>query len=775
VAWLQRAATRLCLVVAAFISAAGDAQTGASGDMRPALFDVTLNGQRGDEPVMVLRDADGAIYASAEAFARWRLRLPPALPVRHEGRLYYPLAALPAARVRVDEAAQAVAIDLAAAAFETQRARLDAYEDVAMTPPATGAFLNYDLLFEHVGGDSRIGGAFQLGLFTRHGVGETGFVASSAPGAPRLVRLETAWTIDRPADATTIRIGDSVSSAGPGAAPVRFAGVHYYRNYAVRPGFITMPLPDFAGGAAVPSVVDIYVNNILQGSREVAPGPFELSNVPVASGGGTVQLVVRDLLGRKIVSEQSYYASTQLLRRGLHDFSWEAGFVRRDFGRRSHSYGELMAATTHRYGLSDRITGEAHLQASESTQMAAIGLTALAFDLGQVGGSVSVSRSDRGTGFRLAGAFERRAGGLSFGALAEFHSRDFAFIGMPDGFRPPRLVLQGFADLSLRRGSVGLNLLHRERADGRRETLAGLVASYRLAANVSARLFARHSVAGERQTVVGAHLAVALGGRRSAAAGFEHDRRGAFAYAAFQQNPPAGVGGGFRAAASYGRVDRVEAAYVHNLPMATLAADAAHSGGRTGLRLTATGSVGILGGRVFAARSLGDSFATVRVDGRPGLKVYADDQLVGVTGRDGALVVPGLRAWEPNRIRIDETDLPLDAQIEATELIVRPFARTGTIVRFAVARERGVLMRVRLEDGSDLPAGATVRVEGAPGEHVVASDGAVYVPDLPASARLRAVWSGGSCRFAAIVPASDDPQPRLDGLVCREEPAYAAN
>ena len=106
---------------------------------------------------------------------------------------------------------------------------------------------------------------------------------------------------------------------------------------------------------------------------------------------------------------------------------------------------------------------------------------------------------------------------------------------------------------------------------------------------------------------------------------------------------------------------------------------------------------------------------------------------------------------------------------------MRPYARTGTIVRFHVADERGVLMRVRLPDGSDLPAGATVRVEGGAGEHVVASGGEVYVPGLAGARYLRAEWAGGRCGFAATVPESDDPQPRLDGLVCREEPVYAAH
>ena len=74
------------------------------------------------------------------------------------------------------------------------------------------------------------------------------------------------------------------------------------------------------------------------------------------------------------------------------------------------------------------------------------------------------------------------------------------------------------------------------------------------------------------------------------------------------------------------------------------------------------------------------------------------------------------------------------------EIDVRPFARAGTSVSFAARRERGVLMHVRLEDGSDLPAGALVRVEGAAETFVAVSGGEVYVPELRGVVRMRASW-----------------------------------
>jgi outer membrane usher protein len=226
--------------------------------------------------------------------------------------------------------------------------------------------------------------------------------------------------------------------------------------------------------------------------------------------------------------------------------------------------------------------------------------------------------------------------------------------------------------------------------------------------------------------------------------------------------------------ARFGQDSAADASYVRNLPSATVTAQASFVRGAPGLRLAARGAIGWMGGHAFASRSLGDSFAAVRLDGYPGVHVYADNQPVGVTDSKGFLMVPGLRPYDRNTIRIDEGDLPLDVSLAAGEVTIRPFARAGTSVRFSAHRERGVLMRVRLEDGSDLPAGAAIRVEGAAETYVAVSGGEVYVPELRGRAIMRASWGGRVCAFAVLVPDDDDLQPRIDNLVCRSEPHYAA-
>src|ERR1700676_1137542 len=145
-------------------------------------------------------------------------------------------------------------------------------------------------------------------------------------------------------------------------------GVLYARDYSLAPGFITYPLPAFSASAALPSTVDVLVNNQRQASASVKPGPFDLVNVPVVSGAGQINLVVRDLRGVETVITQSYYASPQLLAAGLSDFSAEAGAMRRNFGTQSNNYGPVFAAGSYRYGFNSALTAGGRVEVQDTRQ-----------------------------------------------------------------------------------------------------------------------------------------------------------------------------------------------------------------------------------------------------------------------------------------------------------------------------------------------------------------------------------------------------------------------
>jgi outer membrane usher protein len=160
------------------------------------------------------------------------------------------------------------------------------------------------------------------------------------------------------------------------------------------------------------------------------------------------------------------------------------------------------------------------------------------------------------------------------------------------------------------------------------------------------------------------------------------------------------------------------------------------------------------------------------VKGLPRVRVYADNQLIGTTDGAGNLIIPSLRPFEANRIRVDESDLPLDVQLAKAEILVRPFGRSAAVADFAAVRERGVLLKVALEDGAELPSGAVVQAMGT--RFTAVTGGEVYIPNLSGRTTLDVAWEGRSCSVEVTVPDSDDPQLRIEGLICRKAPAYAA-
>ena len=111
----------------------------------------------------------------------------------------------------------------------------------------------------------------------------------------------------------------------------------------------------------------------------------------------------------------------------------------------------------------------------------------------------------------------------------------------------------------------------------------------------------------------------------------------------------------------------------------------------------------VFGGDTFLSRTIDQGFGVVQVPGYANVQVYADNQPVAVTNDKGNALVPRLRPYEDNSIRIEQADLPLDAEIDTLQLKAVPFRRSGVEVIFPVRRSLGALliMLLRCAAGSD--------------------------------------------------------------------------
>ena len=151
-------------------------------------------------------------------------------------------------------------------------------------------------------------------LFSPFGtLSQTGILRSSFDSRFAALRLDTTFAYSDRDTLTSYRAGDAITGGLAWTRPIRIGGLQAQRNFGLRPDLVTLPLPSASGSAAVPSTVDVLVNNVRTSSQEVDAGPYRISNIPAVAGAGTARVVLHDASGRETVTDLPFYVSSKLL------------------------------------------------------------------------------------------------------------------------------------------------------------------------------------------------------------------------------------------------------------------------------------------------------------------------------------------------------------------------------------------------------------------------------------------------------------------------------
>lgn len=749
------------------------AQT-APGAAQPLVLDVRINGLPQDVTRPVLQRADRLLFTAPDLQA-WRLVVPPRPALQQNGTDYYDLADLPGVRVTLDPASQTARIDAPPDAFTPYSRRAAAMPRAPLSASTFGTFLNYDVALQRDRRGTGASGYFDAAASGDWGVVSNSFVAGqSALGNQTrgATRLDTAWRHDDPDRLTRFTAGDSISRAAVWSTPFRFGGVQFGTRFGLQSGYISYPTPTLRGGAAVPSALEVYVNDNLRYQSRVDAGPFAVSEVPVLTGAGEMRFAVTDALGVQRTVTTPYYVSPSLLRAGLSDHSVEAGWTRLNYGARSFDYGRPFVSGNWRHGLTDAVTLEGHAEAGARSQTAGAGAQWVWAPFGEFGLHGAASRSTEGTGTLARASFSRSSDDWSFTASRQVASRRFTQIGWQDSENHVTAQTQLFAGRSLGRfGSLGVSYtLLRYNTD---ERIAVTSASWSVA--VTDRAWLSAYVARTRQnaqrvaTTLGLTLTVPLGERQSAQLSLQRDRGRSTAIAEFSQVAPSDSGYGYRLVAAS---DRAEATVDWRGRYGMVAAEAAQRDGQSGLRLRASGALGLAGGVGFATRLSDDAFALVTVPGAPGVQVYRENQPWATTDSEGRAIVAGLRAYEPNRISIDSADVAISAQVRSDVLQVVPRARGVAVAAFDISHETVLGVTVRLPDGGLLPPGIDVHSPTRARPLLSGYGGRLEIDSPRGGERFEARWRGGHCAFE--LAATPQPLPSSGPYTCQPITAPSA-
>ncbi|XBS69708.1 fimbria/pilus outer membrane usher protein [Acerihabitans sp. KWT182] len=253
---------------------------------------------------------------------------------------------------------------------------------------STGALLNYDIYgsrIQHgavnlsVWNEWRAFGGF--GHFSSDGVLDR--LPSNPGSSPKhYMRYDTYWADQDEDRSLSWKVGDVITNALSWSGSVRIGGIQIARDFALRPDLVTYPLPSFAGRAAVPTTVDLFVDGYRAGSNEVRPGPYAFNNLPFINGAGEAVVVTTDALGRRVTSTQPFYVSSSLLKPGLPDYSLAVGALRRAYGLRNADYAVPVTSGSYRQGVNDDLTLEGHGEGAQSLVLGGAGGVCISWDAG---------------------------------------------------------------------------------------------------------------------------------------------------------------------------------------------------------------------------------------------------------------------------------------------------------------------------------------------------------------------------------------------------------
>ena len=643
-----------------------------------------------------------------------------------------------------------------------------------------GALLNYDAYLN----DTDEGGSYlaawnelrlfdDWGTFSTTGQWRQSFNGAQAQGRQGFLRYDTTFRYTDEQRLLTYEAGDLVTGALPWTTSVRVGGLQLSRDFGARPDLVTYPLPAFAGEAAVPTSLDLFINGYKSSSTELQPGPYTLTNVPFINGAGEAVVVTTDALGRQVSTTLPFYVTSSLLTKGLSDFSVAAGSLRRDYAVRDFAYGPGVASATLRHGVSDYFTLETHAESAESLMLGGLGGNLRLGTFGVLNAALTQSRFEGDTGQQVALGYQYNSRRIGFNYQRVQRHGDYADLSRVDSPYTRLSQRSEQATLSLNLdsyGSLGAGYFDVRAGDGTRTRLINLSWSKPLWRNSSLYLSANREV-GDSQWAVQAQLVIPFDLRGTLAFSAERSKDGQdLQRVNYSQAVPVGGGVGYNLGYATGgnRDDYRQADLTWRLQSVQLQVGAYGSSGEMTRWADASGSLVLMDAGLFAANRIDDAFVVVSTSGYADVPVRYENQQIGRTDRNGHLLVPYSSGYYRGKYEIDPMDLPADVLAPQVEQRVAVRRGSGYLLEFPLKRVLAASLVLVDADQQELKLGSRVRHQESGGEAVVGWDGLVYLENLAPHNRLQVDKAdGGQCQVAFDLPEGQGPIPLIGPLECR--------
>jgi len=748
-------------------------------------LEVLINGYKVDLVAGFSRRPDGNLSSTRSELTAIGLKVPGKGPDAE----VIALLSIPTLKYQFDELGQSIDIHIADTMRIPKRFSLIPEEPLMEAQSDLGAVLNYSAyaaadtyLYQQKSDFSGASINFDGRAFSKFGVfQQTATVGTTTFSDFTATRLNSTWTYSDQPHAQTYRVGDIVSGGLNWTRPLRLGGAQAQRDFNLRPDLITTPLPSLQGTAAVPSTMDVYLNGLKSYSQEVPAGPFEVTRLPVISSQGTARVVLTDTTGRQITSEKPIYNSASLLGKGFFDYSVDLGFARRSYGTASFDYGsELMALASARYGITDFLTLEGHIEGKPDVQTAGMGGVLQAGPFGILNAALAVSNNAGNIGGFVYGAWDFQYKDFLVHAATARTISNYTDLAAATAIKDsngistsavPRAVDQitlsyGFPTWN---ADVGLGLSHILAANGTETAPLTLSLTKSFPHEISIFASAYLDIANRENYGASVGLSMPLGKSHNinVASDASYDNAGYSAAAtAFKQMDNSYGSYGWRVGARENGTHEVSASGSYRAAQAIVGGALEANRGMLNAKADMEGSIVATRAGLFVGNPIPDSFAVVNA-GLPNIPVSYENRFVGNTNSNGKILLTQVRAYHPSRVSIDATSLPLNSNVTETDKRIAPREMSGVVVDFGVQKQSSAAI-VILKDatGAFLPAGTEITLAGQKDPFIMGYDGQVFMTDLNARNAVSANVKGISCHAAFDYKIDATAQTQVGPLTC---------
>jgi outer membrane usher protein len=740
------------------------------------VFKFILNEQDKGEFFFVLAP-EGDIWMARSDFEQLGLKKGLGKNVQLNGITYVSLKSVPDLEYRINE--EKVSLDVNASPSLFREHDVDSSYTKPYRVVLTGdssAFLNYSADYDHVEDESVVNVSGELGISSGNSLGISTFNYQKTEDTEKAVRLMTSLAHNDRNTLQTVTLGDFPSSSGALGSDILLGGISYSKNFSLDPFFLRQPPLKLNGTLKTPSDIEIYMDGTLVRKEKLSPGEFTFQNIPATVGFGRASIVITDVFGREKIITTPYYYSERLLKKGLHEYSYNAGFIREDFGEKDFSYGKAAFMSFHNYGYSNNLKIGYAAEVSSDVLNIGPSVSFLAFDKGIVNAAFAVSSYSGETGYSGALGYRYQSRNFNVGLTLRSDSREYSNLTVKPSDDKAKVFFTGTIGVGGKKtGYLGAEYSNADMYET--NTVSRIAVSYNRPLTKRASLFVAASRTKDIETYdeifFGIH--VYLGRNISASVNYTKKDDADIQRLTVQKSQPPGDGFGFRAdLVNTNDIDYANGAVSYKNSYGLYKMHVTGDERNIDYRVSVAGGIGYIDKSVFLSRPITDSFAKVKVDTLEDVRVYYYGNEVGRTDKNGELIVPNIRSYNDNKISIESQDIPIDYSITSLSRYISPSFRNGSVVEFKVNKIQAITGNLyMIKNGARNPVEFTrlfVHVNGVVTEWLVGRNGEFYLENIPPGRhRGTTVYKGDKCGFDIIIPESTALFLHLGDIECEAQ------